>query len=68
MNTNELEMTCDSCGGRIIPIRFIEHERDTYSILTGRVKNAVSHLECNFCMKKIIIDDSFDGDWYYPKQ
>lgn len=58
--------TCHQCGGGIQAIRFMEPERDRHNILTGRVRNAVSHLECENCLKCFIVDDSFDGEWYYP--
>lgn len=57
---------CHRCGGKVCAIRFIEPERDRNNILTGRVRNAVSHLECDHCLKHFVIDDSFDGAWYYP--
>lgn len=52
---------CD-CGGNIVPVWFVEQER-IRNIPTGRERNAVSHLECDNCLKRICIDDSMDGQW-----
>lgn len=32
---------------------------------TGRVKIIVGYLICPNCLQKYIVDDTFDGDWYY---
>lgn len=32
---------------------------------TGRKRQAVSHLICEDCLKQQIVDNSFDGEWYY---
>lgn len=54
---------CNQCGGNIEAVRFIEPERDRHNILTGRKRTAVSHLECDSCLKHFIVDDSMDGPW-----
>lgn len=53
-----------SCGGTINAIWFEEPEYDR-GVRTGRVREAVSHLECNGCFKSICVDDTFDGPWRY---
>lgn len=55
---------CPICGADLEPVRFIEEERDIHNRNTGRVRDAVSHLECVVCGKRQIVDDSFDGPWY----
>lgn len=32
---------------------------------TGRVRSIVGYLICPMCLKKFVVDDSFDGNWYY---
>lgn len=58
---------CPHCGGRLIPIWFIDEEtvvRYGHLVKTGRRRRAVSHLTCEVCMRNQVIDDSYDGDWY----
>ena len=56
------------CGGELYPIWFTEYE---YKVVngsrynTGRKRSAVSHLVCEQCLKNHVVDDSFDGNWYY---
>lgn len=54
---------CDDCGGTMVPVKFVEEERDNYNSLTGRKRIAVSHLECDWCMNQGNVDDSFDEPW-----
>ena len=53
---------CELCGGTIGPIIFVEQEYDR-GVFTGRIRQAISHLECEGCGNKAVIDDSFDGPW-----
>lgn len=53
---SDLIETCRHCGGEIGPVLFKEEE-------AGRVRIAVSHLECASCGRKIIVDGCFDGPW-----
>ena len=57
---------CDYCNGKLTPVWFIEEERDNHNIKTGRERQAVSHLVCSNCLANFVVDDSFDGAWYYP--
>lgn len=59
--------TCE-CGGWLHPVRFIEKEMDRNHGLTGRVRDAVSHLVCDDCLKNVCVDDTFDGPWYFPNR
>ena len=58
---------CKDCNIDLEPVWFEEEE---YKIeygrkyRTGRKRKAVSHLICPYCMKKYVVDDSFDGNWY----
>lgn len=61
---------CERCETPLNPIWFEEDEyKVTYGSLhkTGRIRRAVSHLECPYCGKRYIVDDSFDVDWYYRR-
>lgn len=50
------------CGGGLHAVRFYEIERRA-NIPTGRIRNAVSHLSCDACMRNVCVDDSLDGPW-----
>ena len=50
-------MICDKCGGNLSKVWFVEKERE-HGRETGRVRDAVSHLVCDWCGKKHIVDDS----------
>lgn len=58
--------TCE-CGGSLQPVWFKEEEtiftRDGYMHKTGRVREAVSHLVCDCCLRNDCVDDSFDLPW-----
>ena len=59
---------CPYCNGELRPIWFIEEEtvvRSGHLMKTGRKRQAVSHLICEDCLKQQIVDNSFDGEWYY---
>lgn len=62
-------MSCEReyCNGTPIPVWFEEKEysyNGTYNYATGRVRTAVSHLECNMCGKKICVDGDYKtGEW-----
>jgi hypothetical protein len=64
-NLNDLFSTCDICGGTIRPILFREAERNSNNIPTGRTRMVVSHLECDGCFRKVVIDDSYDSPYTY---
>lgn len=58
--------TCDICGSSLFPVWFKEREREVVNgrmSYTGRVRDAVSHLECIGCMRDYPVDDTFDGPW-----
>lgn len=62
--------TCDRCGSSLFPIYFTEKETEVIAgvmTYTGRVRRAVSHLQCDCCMHEVCVDDSFDGPWYRPQ-
>ena len=54
---------CVKCGGFLRPVWFIEKEYYR-GYPTGRKRRAVSHLECEDCLRNVNVDDTFDGDWY----
>lgn len=59
--------SCSYCGGELKPVWFIDEETVVeHGIMykTGRKRRAISHLVCENCLKREVIDDSFDGDWY----
>ena len=60
---------CPKCAddNKLIPIYFIEHEY-IKGKKTGRIRRAVSHLECAVCGRSFTIDDSFDALWHYENQ
>lgn len=56
---------CD-CGGYLQPVWFREDEyRNSAGEMfkTGRTRKACSHLQCETCLRKECVDDSFDGEW-----
>lgn len=59
-----LTFQCDFCLQWVRPVYFMEPERDQHNTLTGRKRRAVSHLECEGCGKKHVIDGTFDGPWH----
>lgn len=52
-----------SCGTSLIPVFFIEEERNRNNVKTGRKRRAISCLVCPTCLKNFCIDDSFDEKW-----
>lgn len=59
---------CPVCGEYLQPIWYVEHEEVVENGIryeTGRMKDAVSHLECDRCGHKELVDDTFDGQWHY---
>lgn len=58
-----LNYQCQDCGEMIRPVWFLETEYGRNGGPTGRKRRAVSHLQCDGCGKKEIVDDSFDGPW-----
>ena len=53
----------ENCYGTPIPVWFTEPEYSK-GYTTGRVRTAVSHLECNRCGKKVCVDgDYLAGEW-----
>lgn len=56
---------CQICDKVLIPYTFIDKEY-VKNIPTGRIRYAVSHLYCPMCGKKVCVDDSLDGIWFYP--
>lgn len=58
---------CPKCGYPLEPVCFIEEEykitKDGFRYKTGRTRYAVSHLECENCLSRQCVDDSFDGPW-----
>jgi len=57
---------CVKCGTPLVPEWFTDKEYNSRGYPTGRVRRAVSHLECPKCWLKECVDDTFDGPWYYP--
>jgi len=60
--------SCPRCDSLMEPVFFMEEEEKTseegwWKYKTGRVRRAVSHLECPHCFNKECVDDSFDGPW-----
>jgi len=58
------KIDCPRCKSIMIPVKFEQKEYNN-GIPTGRKKVAVSHFLCENCGKETIVDDSFDGPWYY---
>ena len=58
-------MECSRCKGPLLKVWFVEKERKV-GVETGRVRDAVSHLECSHCGKREVVDDSMDLPWRYP--
>lgn len=59
---------CSKCGANLEPVFFTEEETKTANGImykTGRIRHAVSHLECPNCLTKACVDDTFDGPWYH---
>lgn len=55
---------CGRCGEQMEPVWFTEKEYIN-GVYTGRIRHALSHFICTSCGDKEIVDDSFDGEWYY---
>lgn len=53
---------CCCCGTALEAVWFVEYEYDGMR-KTGRKRDNISHLECPFCGKREVIDDSFAGPW-----
>lgn len=47
------------CGHPLYPVHFIERNKN------GKIRMAVSHLECSICGKKECVDDTFDQKKWY---
>ena len=59
---------CCECNIPLEPVWFKDIEfQPNSNIPTGRVKLAVNYLFCPYCLKKFTVDDTFDGDWFYPQ-
>lgn len=62
------EFECENCGGNVYPVFFEEEEYKTeygHMYKTGRVRRACSHLECDTCGKRYIVDgDYLAGEWH----
>lgn len=58
-----IKFPCPRCGEALEKIFFIEKEYRK-GIPTGRIRRAVSHLECPVCGHREVVDDSLDGPWY----
>ena len=59
---------CPYCNGNLKPIWFKKKKkvvRSGHLMKTGRKRQAVSYLICEDCLEQQIVDDSFDGEWYY---
>jgi len=52
-----------SCKPMLARVWFVEEERSKQGFRTGRIRNAVSHLLCEYCGHKEAVDDSLDGPW-----
>lgn len=53
---------CESCNSELLPAWFTQEEvMNGYK--TGRTRQAVDFLVCPVCLKKYIVDDSFDKPW-----
>lgn len=63
--------SCDVCGCGLSPVWFEEIEeidkKNQPRYVTGRVRMACSYLFCENCGRKYMVDDTFDGPWYYEK-
>ena len=58
---------CSKCGADLEPVWFTEKEMKPAQggmVFTGRTRRAVAYLECPDCLKKEVVDDSFDGPWH----
>ncbi len=58
---------CSNCGHKTSKIWYTEEETQTHGGImfkTGRKRQAVSHLECQFCGNTDCVDDSFDLPWH----
>ena len=55
---------CSCCGAILEAVWFVEYEYNSIG-KTGRKRDNISHLECPFCGKREVIDDSFAGLWRY---
>ena len=51
------------CGRSLLPVWFTEEETEVVGGImtkTGRKRKSCSHLECPRCLKRFVVDDSFD--------
>jgi hypothetical protein len=64
MDSNNMFGYCEVCDTGLNPVYFTEEEKNKSGWPTGRKRRAVSHLVCEHCGKKVIVDDSFDGAWH----
>ena len=67
MNYNNKYGKCPYCNGNLIPSWGTEEEfivEHNNLIKTGRKRRIVAYLQCEDCLKKQQVDDSFDGLWY----
>lgn len=71
MNDSNIYGKCPQCEHNLFPVWFIEEEikevkwgNITTNIKTGRKRRAADYLLCNNCGRKVVVDDSFDGEWY----
>lgn len=64
---NSMYGMCSECGTPLEPVWFTEEEYKTINgcmYKTGRKRRAVDYLICSCCLRKVCVDDSFDGNWY----
>lgn len=58
---------CPVCGNDLSPIWFVEEQiKHDHGVIykTGKKRNAVDYLICEYCGHKECVDDTFDGAWY----
>lgn len=56
---------CACCNENLLAIWFIEYEQDRYGIRTGRQRYNIDYLECLYCGKRYVVDDSYARPWHY---
>ena len=64
---NSMYGMCSECGTPLKPVWFTEEEYKTINgcmYKTGRKRRAVDYLICSCYLRKVCVDDSFDGNWY----